>query len=109
MNFAAQPGDVHVHRPGLHEAVRPQTRSSSSSRPNTRPGVPDEDGEQIELLAGELDQAALHLDLEAMPVDLELAGLEVVPGLGLRSAGARAAMTARTRASSSRGENGLVT
>ncbi len=93
---------------GSTKPSRPHTRSSSSPRPNTRPGRVDEGREELELLRGEVHRLALHADLEPVPVDLEIAGLEM-DFRSMRVSVRPRRTTARTRATSSRGEKGLVT
>src|SRR5262249_1660006 len=74
--FSAQPGEMDVHRPGLDEAVAAPDHVEQLVAAEDAARRSRENGEQLELLGRQLDGAALHPHLEAVPIDLKLAGLD---------------------------------
>src|SRR6266446_1914653 len=86
--LGAQAGDVDVDGPGLHEAIPPPHRVQQLLAAEDAPGRAGQDREQLELLGGEVHRVALHADLEAVAVDLELADLHVRLLLGVAGTGA---------------------
>src|SRR5919106_5427502 len=76
-----QPGHMDVDRARLDEAIAPPHRIQQllAAEHATRGG--GQDGEQLELLGGELDGPAFQPDLEALAVDLEVADLDVALAL----------------------------
>src|SRR5262252_762989 len=77
----AQPRDVDVDRARLHEAVLTPHQVEQFLAPEHAARRADQRGEQLELLARQLDRATAHLYLEPVPIDLEVTGLEVVSRL----------------------------
>src|SRR6185295_3055670 len=75
--LAAQARDVDVHRPRLDEAVATPDCVEELFASEHAPGGSDEDGEQLELLGSQLDRPPLHAHLEAVSVDLQVAGLQL--------------------------------
>src|SRR5882724_1633746 len=74
--LATQARHVDVHRPGLDEAVAAPDHVEQLLAPEHPPGRPHQGGQELELLGRQLDLAALHPDLEAIAVDLQIADLE---------------------------------
>src|SRR2546423_3889786 len=87
--LGAQPGHVDVDGTRLHEAVPTPYGVEQLLAAEDAPRRAGQDREQLELLRGEVHRAALHADLEAIPIDLEVADLDV--RLLLPVAGAAAA------------------
>src|SRR5262245_8577753 len=77
----AKPRHVDVNRAGLDEAVLPpdEVEELLSAEHSTRRA--GQSRQELELLPRELHDAAAHLDLEAVAVDLEVPDLEIVLGL----------------------------
>src|SRR5688572_208201 len=80
--LAAQARDMHVHGARLDEAVATPDEVEQLLPAEDPSRHADQRREQRELLRGEVDGLALHPDLEAVAVDLEVARLE--PALALR-------------------------
>src|SRR5262244_1930961 len=72
-----QAGDVDIHGPRLDEPVASPDRIQQLLAAEDSPGRARQDSEQLELLGGELDGTALHADLEAIAIDLEVTDLDV--------------------------------
>src|SRR5215813_8189060 len=72
-----QAGDVDIHGPRLDEPVASPDRIQQLLAAEDSPGRARQDSEQLELLGGELHRTALHPDLEAIAIDLEIADLDV--------------------------------
>src|SRR5262249_14109160 len=77
-----EPRDVNVHGPGLDEPVFSPDHVEKLLATEDPAGGPDERCEQLDLLRRHLHALALHRDLEATAIDLEVTRLEVVLALG---------------------------
>src|SRR5688572_7970228 len=80
----AQAGEVHIDGARLDEAVTAPDEIEQLLATEHAAGRPDEGGEELELLARQLDGPALHADFEALAVDLELAGAKLQGSFGER-------------------------
>ena len=69
---------MHVHGARLHEAVFAPDQIQQLLAPEDAARCAHEGGQEVELLGREIHPLALHDDLEAVPVDLEVARLEVL-------------------------------
>ena len=69
---------MHVHGARLHEAVFAPDQIQQLLAPEDAARCAHEGGQQVELLGREIHPLALHDDLEAVPVDLEVTRLEVL-------------------------------
>src|SRR5256886_12953118 len=65
-----------IHGPGLDEAIAAPDHVEQLLTPEDPPGGADQGGQKLELLRRELDLPTLHPHLEAIAVDLQIAGLE---------------------------------
>ena len=110
LDLRPQPLHVHVERLGVAVVVRTPDPVDEHVAGEHATGVRQQQLEQLELLERERDALAAHGDLVTSGVEAHVADLEDL--VGLRDAGvvaATAASAARTRATSSRRRNGLVT
>src|SRR5207237_4318951 len=76
-DLCGAPDPVHVDSPRLDEPIAPPHRVQQLLATEDAARGAGQDREQLELLGGELDGTALHPNLEAIPVDLEVADLDV--------------------------------